>query len=129
MIVFTKGRMIVVVGFLMLFTIACATPSFILKDGDNGADKIVQVGDVFAIELQAKPGTGFSWHFKANNYIKKIEDSKFVSQRQGLPGGTELQIFKFKAIRKGKFELKLLYLRSWEDVKADKSFSIKLDIR
>jgi len=124
-----RSKIIVLLSFLFIFIVGCASPTFILKDNNNGIVKNIEVGQTFNVELQAKPGTGFSWFFESNNHLKKIGKSEFISQKEMKLGGIELQIYKFEAIKKGKTELILNYKRSWEDEEPVKFYKITLNIQ
>lgn len=80
----------------------------------------VRKGEIFEIQLESNPTTGYRWYTSFDNRIVNFtnENYKINSQESnknnssfGKPG---YQIFKFKAIKAGKTIIKIKYQRSWE---------------
>ncbi|MEN6553376.1 MAG: protease inhibitor I42 family protein [Methanobacterium sp.] len=79
---------------------------------------LVKVNKEFRVILESNPTTGYSWTAKFDpNYIKLV-NSKYVPYKtsNNVVGSGGVQIFTFKAIKKGFSRITFEYQRSWETV-------------
>lgn len=100
-----------------------------IDENNNAQELKLQPGQTIIISLASNPTTGFSWSL-SDNWDKKVLSAigeEYLSQGQpSLVGQGGHQIFKFKALQKGKTELNLVYARPWESVQPANKFNIKL---
>ena len=77
----------------------------------------VKLGSQFLIELPSNRTTGYEWEAYYDEALLELSASKYEhdSERPGS-GGTES--FRFKASRKGRALIKMLYKRPWEETAA-----------
>jgi predicted secreted protein len=98
-------------------------PSVVLNEHNTYAR--VFVGEPVEIRLKAQGGTGYSW--RPTNYPGKI--TRLSSNSAGIPGGKEVQRFRFKSNTKGTFNVGFTYGQPWKGgAKGAKyrSFTIKV---
>ena len=85
----------------------------------------VDPGQAVEIRLKTQGGTGYSW--RPTTYLSKIKE---LSTRQSaMPGGKEVQRFKFKSKKKGTYVVGFTYGQPWKGgTKGAKyrSFTIKV---
>jgi predicted secreted protein len=85
----------------------------------------VRVGEPVEIRLKAQGGTGYSW--RATNYPGKIKE--LSTNPAGMPGGKEVQRFRFKSNKKGTYVVNFSYGQPWkggEKGAKRRSFTIKV---
>ena len=101
----------------------------IATDKDNRKVKDIARGDIFAIRLESQPGTGYTWLLDKfdQNRLEFLNESTVTDS--GIPGGTNLQVFRFKAAQTGNAYVQLKYVRPWEKEEIPvKLFEVKLNI-
>lgn len=76
--------------------------------------KKVHKNQVLTIVVKSNPTTGYMWNATWNKKYMKLISMKYVPDKPIISGSGGKQIFKFKAIKKGKTKIKLFYARSWE---------------
>lgn len=86
------------------------------------------------VKMDCIPGTGYSWQIVRNDSGLLKQEGEPVFERQepegDKVGGIESQIFRFKAISRGRNTLELHYARTWEKrVAPQKTYRITVDIR
>jgi len=84
-----------------------------LSGDDNGRRLDLPPGATLVVRLAGQPGTGYTWQVSrtpANLTLLGAE------QEGGgrLPGGTSMQVFRFRAEGAGTGEVELSYRRPWE---------------
>ena len=89
------------------------------SDNDtNIAGKLdLKVGDNFVIRLKSNPTTGYSWSYvdDESGIVKKVSNEYERDQANGnLVGSGGIEVWTFKAIKKGSLILKFQYARPWE---------------
>lgn len=103
------------------------------ESDDKGSAKL-SVGQSFAIRLPVQMGTGYSWKVsQAPEGVKtvesKVEDNAGANGARKV-GGSELQLFRFKAEKPGAGAVTLQYARPWEkDAPAAKTFTLNIEIK
>jgi len=70
-----------------------------------------QVGVPIEIRLRSQPGTGFSW--VATRSANLVTPMKPVKGARALPGGWQVQRFRFLATRAGTYRLGFSYDQPW----------------
>jgi predicted secreted protein len=91
-----------------------ATVTLAAKDASQPVE--VKVGDTLEIRLSAQLGTGYSWHLEAKDVtvLAPEGEPKTETRTDTLPGGAEIQVFRFTAKVPGKADLKFRYFRGFE---------------
>lgn len=125
-------------GLVLLF-VAAAAPSYpspsearVIKDGDQGTEVKLVVGEELTIRLESQPGTGYSWVVSKvdADRLDKGGEPTLEPPDRSLPGAPQHQVFKFKARREGAGSLELAYRRPWEkDTPAAKTFRVTFRIQ
>jgi inhibitor of cysteine peptidase len=85
-----------------------------------------RVGEVFSIEVESNPTTGYMWEPRFDDNILKLVSSKFIPMSKQMGSGG-LQRFDFKASKPGRTIVKFIYKRTWEERSLkEKEFSISI---
>ncbi len=79
---------------------------------DNNADVKLELYDVTSVRLPVQMGTGYSW--KVASLPEVLEQESVYFKGGGMPGSSELQIFRFRSIKKGNGKITLVNIRPWE---------------
>ena len=76
----------------------------------------VVVGQGFTITLNSNATTGYQWQLAKplDNSIVELMGNEYLAPRTRLVGAGGKEIWKFKAIGKGKTAIAMKYVRSWE---------------
>jgi len=96
---------------------------------DNGRAVVIGLHDSFSVRLPVQLGTGSSWQAASLPGILEREDMKFEGG-EGVPGGTETQVFRFRSVNEGSGRLVLMNLRPWEQPgEAQGSFTLNVTVK
>ncbi len=101
-----------------------------LSDQDDTRKIQLNKGDVLVLKLQAQFGTGYRWQAAVKNKtrLQFIGESVEAADKNS-ESGFETQIFRFNAVKTGKFWIEFDYLRVWEkEVKPIKKIRLKIRI-
>jgi inhibitor of cysteine peptidase len=103
-----------------------------LTDADNGKTIKVVVGKPLTIALEGNITTGYGWQTgKIDGASVRAEGKPEYAAKKhpaGMVGVGGTFVFRFKAVKPGKSEIKLVYLRPWEkDTPPAKSFVVKIE--
>lgn len=74
----------------------------------------VHVGERFTIDIESNPTTGYRWYPLFDVYVLELISEDFTAAGTNLVGASGVQHFDFKAIRRGKTTIRMLYARSWD---------------
>lgn len=81
----------------------------------------IEHNNSFSIKLDSNPTTGFKWQLSANpdkNLLTLLgsDFKKSEIKNKGVPliGSGGHEIWNFKALKKGKTDLKFIYIREWD---------------
>lgn len=74
----------------------------------------VKLGNQFLIELPSNRTTGYRWEAHYDETLLELSGSKYKCDSQ-RPGSSGTESFRFKASRKGRALIKMLYKRPWEE--------------
>lgn len=89
-------------------------------------------GTSIVVQLEAQMGTGYSWQVQspAKNLEQIGKPELRRNETDGLTGGAETQVFRFRVRSKGKSTLWMTYVRPWvKNDKPLKTFRITIDSR
>ena len=117
-----------------LATVSCAmdtAPATELKltQADHNRAVSVAVGGTVSIELEAVPGTGYSWQLQPlNGEVLQHSDTK-ATQSKAEPGAPQMTQLIFRAVRPGESIVQLHYARPWEKAQPPlKEFSVRIRV-
>jgi predicted secreted protein len=82
-----------------------------LTEAQNGTTRRVAVGSQVEIRLRAQPGTGFSWIARPGT--PAVTPAAGASVANAIPGGFEIQAFRFQPTRAGRYSLVFSYDQPW----------------
>ncbi len=127
------GKISVLALFLSVAILGSCSmkPAVTVTDADNGTRVEIKKGDLLAVKLAAQLGTGFGWKVVSENKSLTLKgEPEQVSKDVKLPGGTDYQTFKFKAVEKGETVLKMRYVEGWKkEAKSLKEFAITVVVK
>jgi inhibitor of cysteine peptidase len=108
----------VVVGIVVAALVACvvlvAASARRIRLTPPGSTLQTAVGKMFQIAVESNPSTGYSWSASFDKASLELVKTTFKEGSSGLVGAPGVQVFEFKGLKKGSFEVKLDYLRPWE---------------
>jgi inhibitor of cysteine peptidase len=90
----------------------------ILLDGSKSNGKLeLNVGDSLMVNLMGNPTTGYQWQVASlsSEVLDWTEGPTYQPSTPGRIGSGGIFRFGFKAVRKGRATVKLVYRRSWEE--------------
>ena len=116
--------------FLFFGVIAYSIMPIIVREYDSGKIVPLKPGEYIDVALNGNPTTGYDWYVYSNitPALKKISGPLFKkwSEREGAGGKV---IYRFRAVKKGRVLLKLVYERAWEKVPPIKAFSVVVIVK
>jgi inhibitor of cysteine peptidase len=86
---------------------------------------VAKVGDVFSLELESNPTTGYQWLPSIDSDKVELLDRSFKSAGNQI-GSSGKEVFTFKTLAAGDSTIRLNYKRSWENESLE-SVQIKLE--
>lgn len=111
-------KKILVWGIIAVALVACvmvvAANAQRPRQTPQGSAIETQVGKAFQIVIESNPTTGYSWSASFDKAGLELVKTTFKEGSSGLVGAPSMQVFEFKGLKKGTFEVKLDYLRPWE---------------
>ena len=85
---------------------------------DPGQAIEIGVNQEFVIALGSNPTTGYGWQESYDNTILELVEKTYKpgeEAKEGVVGAGGVEYFRFKALKKGKTEITLVYKRPWEE--------------
>ena len=99
-----------------------------LTSKDNGKSIPVVMGQKIQIQLDSNPTTGYSWVDQSKSKaVRLMGEIKYAASGTAIGGGG-VSTANFMTTQAGKSEIKLDYLRTFEDKPAVKQFQVTLQI-
>lgn len=100
-----------------------------IDEKTNGKTIDITKGKQLKIVLKSNPSTGFDWSYdkSPNSTILKELEMKYESDSD-LPGAPGKDIFLYDTLSAGSTEILLKYSQSWEKVKPEKTYKIKVNV-
>jgi predicted secreted protein len=116
---------------LLFLTCSQTPPNRVLTLQDHGTLLKCRAQQEFAVELEANPSTGYTWHvIKGDSHYVRLLREETIPSSEKRPGAPGKQFFYFQTLTKGRTPLLLEYRRSWEkDAPPANAFSITLVIQ
>ena len=105
-----------------------------LDASDSGSRRELAVGDIFTVELESNPSTGFQWVLADNSdsTVLQVHEQEYVMANTGdppLPGAGGKEVWTFKALAQGETTISLEYSRPWDGgEKAVQTFELTVTI-
>ncbi len=108
------------VGWLLMGLIGCeenspVAPSLVFGEEAAGQQVALTVGQELVLRLEGNPSTGYDWE------LAELDTSVVVQQGEprfspgsNLPGASGIETWRFRAVGRGRTDLRLVYRRSWE---------------
>jgi inhibitor of cysteine peptidase len=110
----------------LLAAAALGAPPVSLVTGDNG--RIVRAAPAarIVVTLPANPSTGFRWKLLAplDRRILALVSHRYVAPKTAVVGAPGKEVWRFRAVGKGRFALRLGYLRSWDPTNVERRFRV-----
>ena len=85
--------------------------------GSRDGEIVAPVGGTFEVSLEGTPTAGFVWEAELPEAERKLVEpagSEWRPPPARRLGGTAVQVFRFRALRRGQATLRFLYRRPWE---------------
>ena len=101
-----------------------------ISERDEGRRISLAVGDVLAVRLEARLGTGYSWQVIGLTPRLKLLGQTVEPATDQSESGQQSQVFRFRAQSRGLYRLQLRYVRPWQrSAPPAKTFSITVSVR
>lgn len=101
-----------------------------LTNDDNGKTITVTLGQRIQIQLDSNLTTGYTWVDKSKSKsIRLIGEIEYAANRDARIGGGGVSTASFMTTQTGKSEIKIGYLRTFDDKPAVKQFQVTLQIK
>ncbi|MBI5157485.1 MAG: protease inhibitor I42 family protein [Acidimicrobiia bacterium] len=136
----TNKRTIVIAGLVLIAVVAAGALAAMAMstDGagepqvytaaDDGAAIEVQVGETITVDLSGNPTTGYAWQVEGlDAAVMTATEPAFESDSE-LMGAGGTFTFTFTAVAAGETQLRLVYLRPWEQVEPLETFTMTITV-
>jgi len=114
----TFGNLSLVLAATLLAGCATTTTTKNLTVLDNNKQVNLTAGQVFVVELEANPATGYRWDYRqeGNAFLEPVEAPRYQAGAApiGMVGGGGREYFTFRASNAGQQTLNLQYHRPFE---------------
>ena len=95
---------------------------------DDGTSIVLEPGESFSVVLPGNATTGYSWRVEGiDAAILSAAEPVYVSDSE-LVGAGGVYTFTFTAAAAGETELRLVYLRPWEQVEPLQTFTMTVTV-
>jgi inhibitor of cysteine peptidase len=95
---------------------------------DDGTSIVLEPGESFSVVLPGNATTGYSWQVEGiDAAILSAAEPVYVSDSE-LVGAGGVYTFTFTAAGAGETELRLVYLRPWEQVEPLQTFTMTVTV-
>jgi inhibitor of cysteine peptidase len=95
---------------------------------DDGTSIVLEPGESFSVVLPGNATTGYSWQVEGiDAAILSAAEPVYVSDSE-LVGAGGVYTFTFTAAAAGETELRLVYLRPWEQVEPLQTFTMTVTV-
>ena len=110
-----RGIAVALVGMLIVSCGDAGTERQVIDQVDSGSEFTVEVGDEFEVRLESNPTTGYGWVVAAQPEVVDLVSNDFQAPDTDLVGAAGIEVFVFEATATGAGELRLEYVRSFDD--------------
>ena len=108
------------------------TEGQVLSEESSGQLVSLRPGEMLNIRLKTVLGTGYDWRVASLNskHMELVSSRIETGSQEGMPGMSEVHLFRLRALETGKTTLRLVYTRSWElDKQPEKEFQVTVEIK
>jgi inhibitor of cysteine peptidase len=131
-------RTIVIAGLVLIALVAAGAAFAMSTDepseatvytaDDDGTSIVLEPGQSFSVVLAGTVTTGYSWQVEGiDAAILSAAEPVYVSDSE-LVGAGGVYTFTFTAAAAGETELRLVYLRPWEQVEPLETFTMTVTV-
>jgi inhibitor of cysteine peptidase len=110
----------VVAGWLLLSVVGCeddspVAPTLVFGEEAEGQQVTMTVGQDLVLRLESNPSTGYGWEVAEldTSVVAQQGEPRFLPSSD-LPGASGIETWRFRAVGRGRTDLRLVYRRSWE---------------
>jgi len=91
----------------------------------------VIIGKCFILKLSSNSSTGYQWEDDPSTdpEFLLIEQAQYFADKPIVPGSGGYEIWKFRAIKKGKTYVYMKYAQPWDSNSTVKQFKIEVEIK
>lgn len=121
---------LVAAGALAAYAMSTDEPSeaTVYTADDDGTSIVLEPGQSFSVELAGNVTTGYSWQVEGiDAAILSAAEPVYVSDSE-LIGAGGMYTFTFTAAAAGETELRLVYLRPWEQAEPLDTFTLTVTV-
>jgi inhibitor of cysteine peptidase len=110
-----------IVALMMVVTVAaCGSDDGggarqVIDGGDIGTEITVGVGEEFELRLESNATTGYAWQVVEQPDAIALVSSDYEAPDTSLVGAGGMEVFVFEGVAEGSGELRLEYVRSFDD--------------
>ena len=99
----------------------------VVTDMDAGRTVRIAAGATLVARLASNPMTGYQWRDSGSGgiYLQPVGKSRYEQVKRAALGAGGTQVFIYKAIRPGKVQLRLQYLRPWGKIAVRRNSGIQ----
>jgi predicted secreted protein len=96
----------------------------IVHKEQNGKDITVKSTALIQIELAELGSAGYTWHINNldSQYVELISEKTRKVSKEGKLSAPVMRVWRFKAKKAGRTEIKMDYYRNWEGVKKSQDY-------
>ena len=101
-----------------------------LNETHNGKAYSLAAGESFLLSLDSNPSNGYSWTLDSswNQELLELSSKGYLdTENRNAVGQGGQEFWRFKALKAGETEIKLIYSRPWESVQPLKTFTLKVE--
>ena len=131
-------RTIVIAGLVLIALVAAGAAFAMSTDepseatvytaDDDGTSIVLEPGESFSVVLPGNATTGYSWQVEGIDAANlSAAEPVYVSDSE-LIGAGGIYTFTFTAAAAGETELRLVYLRPWEQVEPLETFTMTVTV-
>lgn len=120
--------------FALVLTLAAASSAlaggktYDYTKGDANKGVTVEQLGIITIRLPVQMGTGYSW--EVVSLPDSLVQKGVTAEGGGLPGGPEVEVFRFRAKKKGVGKLILAHVRPWEqNTPPEETFTLTITVQ
>lgn len=117
----------------LLMLAVAASPAFAdgkmydYTKGDANKSVTVEQLGIITIRLPVQMGTGYSW--EVVSLPDALVQKGVLTEGGGLPGGPDVEVFRFRAKKKGSGKLVLAHVRPWEqNTPPEETFTLTITV-
>lgn len=128
---------VLLIGLLLGASIAIPEPSasptetITVGQAANGSHRALHRRDVLVVRLSSNPSTGYRWKIRSGTgRALSLVGRTYVPPRDtGSLGAPGTDVFRLRAVTRGKVALRIVYVRPWESgVPPARTFTLRVTV-